>query len=477
MPPNAPLPTNNDSNYPAPQPGVPVRGAVDDQADRQSAADLIRRKVAAIYGDEPGAAQELAAAQAVVPRSRHQQYMYDLNQSGRSLVEIQTIWHEYYNALSNEEKHQVWQEFYSANQNTTYQQQLQQAAPQPAVYAVPVPQAQLIPPLQPTFGPVQATPPKPLPPILTQPQPVVSSEPQPVAQTPYSAYTPFNPIVPAPTPQATASPQRPAINFGDPTRAVADIKKSILDKVSGSGKLKAKHHLQSLGFGLASGAAVLFIFLFGFFNEVILAPFIQPSRTASETPVIVDTASAIVSTTPKVIIPKINVEIPVDYSQTSTDAKTIETALDKGIVHYPTTVRPGEAGNAAFFGHSSNNIFNPGKYKFAFVLLHELVEGDTFYLTNDGKAYAYRVISRTVVEPTQVSVLGPVPGKTATATLITCDPPGTSLKRLVVVGEQISPDPGGNAVPVTPPVLTATEQSNLPGNGPTLWSRIWGSVF
>ena len=186
---------------------------------------------------------------------------------------------------------------------------------------------------------------------------------------------------------------------------------------------------------------VLIIFLFGFFNEVIIAPFIQPSRTAAATPLIVSSDSVAPTTTPEVIIPKINVEIPVNYSETSTNEADIENALENGVVHYPTTALPGQTGNAAFFGHSSNNIFNKGKYKFAFVLLHTLVPGDTFYLTYNGKVYVYKVISRTIVDPSNVGVLGPVPGQTATATLITCDPPGTSLHRLIVVGQQISPDP------------------------------------
>ena len=79
------------------------------------------------------------------------------------------------------------------------------------------------------------------------------------------------------------------------------------------------------------------------------------------------------------------------------------------------------------YGHSSNNIFNKGQYKFAFVLLHLLQPGDTFYLTKDGKVYVYKVFSKRIVEPTEVSVLLPVDGHQATATLITCDPPGTSL--------------------------------------------------
>lgn len=398
------------------------------QPDTNAAADLIRQKLAVLYAEEPNAQTEAAAIADVQPRyiSKHQQYLQDLQSSGKSWAEIQNAWHAYYAGLPDTEKHEVWQEFYATSNNSH--------AFQPQAYAA-------------------------------QPQPIESIQTQPVEQ-PKVIAADFTPI----------GPSQPAVSR--PTDTISDIKQRIRNTVSAGGKLGATDHLKSLMFGMASGAVVVFIFLFGFFNEFFITPFIQPNRQASETPVIVDPASAVVGEGTKVIIPKINVEIPTDFSLTSNDNKTIEEALDRGVVHYPTTVRPGQAGNAAFFGHSSNNIFNPGKYKFAFVMLHKLVEGDTFYLTYEGKAYAYEVISRRVVEPTEVGVLGPVPGQTATATLITCDPPGTSLKRLVVVGKQISPDPAGNAAPADQnvPVQTAFAD-DLPGNGPTLWSRFWGSVF
>jgi LPXTG-site transpeptidase (sortase) family protein len=228
------------------------------------------------------------------------------------------------------------------------------------------------------------------------------------------------------------------------------------------------------------GLLVLFIFLFGFFNEIIIAPFIHPNQQAGATPLIVGQGSVAPNGKDEVIIPKINVEIPVDYSQTTTNEDTIENALESGVVHYPTTVLPGQVGNAAFFGHSSNNIFNPGKYKFAFVLLHTLVPGDTFYLTKDHKLYSYKVISKKIVEPSDVSVLNNIPGQTATATLITCDPPGTSLHRLVVVGQQVSPNPAKNTEPTNATSISSIP-ANLPGNGPNLWQRyigtIWGKIL
>jgi LPXTG-site transpeptidase (sortase) family protein len=246
--------------------------------------------------------------------------------------------------------------------------------------------------------------------------------------------------------------------------------------VTANGKLSLKHHLQSLSFGLAIGFISLVIALFGLFNEVVIAPFIQPGRTASATPIIVDPSNVATTTDPEIIIPKINLEIPVDYTQTSNDEETIQNALEHGIVHYPSTVMPGENGNAAFFGHSSNNILNPGKYKFAFVLLHELQPGDTFYLTKDGKVYIYKVFDRKVVDPDQTEVLDNVPGHVATATLITCDPPGTTLHRLVVIGDQISPDPATNGAGTNTAATDSTVQQ-LPDNGPSLIQRIWDSIF
>ena len=246
----------------------------------------------------------------------------------------------------------------------------------------------------------------------------------------------------------------------------------VKHKVSAGGKLKAKHHIQSLLFGLGVGLVAMLILLFGFFNEVFIAPFIQPSRTNSSVPLIVSSDSVTASSQTEVIIPKINVQIPVNYGINSTNEAIIENSLESGVVHYPTTATPGQNGNAVFFGHSSNNIFNKGKYKFAFVLLRTLSVDDTFYLTYNGKVYVYKVISKRVVDPAEVGVLGNVEGQTATATLITCDPPGTSLKRLVVVGTQVSPDVASNSASSSVSLGNDNYAEQIPGNGPTLFNNL-----
>lgn len=413
-----------------------------DSSDK--AVELIRQKLAAIYRDEPDAKQELAEAlRPTEHHSRHQRHMQALHASGKTMSQIQAEWHQYYADLDDKGKHEVWQEFYSHSAQT--KQQTAQPAPQPATNPNPSPTSV---PVSPAINPLYAR------------QAAATATAIPAAAQPAAAAEPVAPF---------------QVETKADDRQPQQIQQQLRNTISSRGKLKAKHHLQSLLFGLGFGALVLVVVLFGFLNEVVIAPFIQPSRQVSATPIIVSPDSITPSDKNEVLIPKINVQIPLDFSAKSTDEKEFEAALDKGVAHYPTTALPGQNGNASFFGHSSNNIFNPGQYKFAFVLLNELVPGDTFYINYNGVAYAYQVYDKRIVEANEVSILNPVPNKAATAMLVTCDPPGTSLRRLVVWGEQVSPNPNGN-VAATPPAASAADTKTseaLPGNGPTLWGRIF----
>jgi sortase A len=376
------------------------------------AADVIRSKIQALYVDEPDVRAEMKDADAAMPRSKHQQFMHELSSSGRPLPEIQTRWHEYYTALPDSEKHEVWQEFYTLHATAAQQKQ----APAARNHT-------------PTAPRVQAA-------GFSQHQ--------------------FHQSIPADRIER---------------RSVADIKNQLTNRIKQRTRTPAKQHFQSLIFGLATGSVVLIILLFGFFNERFIAPFITPGRNVSATPIIIDPGSTAVGKESKVIIPKINVEIPVVYDEPSIEESAIQRALERGVVHYATTSQPGELGNSVIFGHSSNNILNQGKYKFAFVLLSKLNPGDTFYLTKDGTRYAYRVFDKKVVGPADFSVLEPVKGKPATATLITCDPPGTSINRLVVTAEQITPDPNAN-VASSAQKIANQQPKIIPGNAPSLWNRL-----
>lgn len=266
-----------------------------------------------------------------------------------------------------------------------------------------------------------------------------------------------------------------------PVASSASTAPSFLSKATTkSSHSRRKAHFQSLIFGLGMGLVVVFILMFSFFNERIVTPFIRPGQNVSATPIIVDPNNmGPVGKQSKIVIPKINIEAPIVFDEPSVDEKAIQKALERGVVHYAITPLPGELGNSVIVGHSSSNILNSGKYKFAFLLLKSLESGDTFIVQNNGKRYVYKVYNKFVTNPKDVSVLGPPPkSKKAIMTLITCDPPGMSTNRLIIQGEQIYPDPGKNTQSsVTPESITSSEPEELPSNAPSLWSRFVDSIF
>lgn len=132
---------------------------------------------------------------------------------------------------------------------------------------------------------------------------------------------------------------------------------------------------------------------------------------------------------------------------------------------------PGQTGNTVILGHSSNDVFDDGAYKFVFVQLDKLDKGDTFYLNYQGTRYTYSVTEKKVIDPTEVSQLIINTDKPL-ATLVTCTPPGTALKRLVVIAEQISPDP--SKATANTANATSSKLPNIAGNSPTLFERLFG---
>lgn len=416
-----PLPNQSTSGHPAVSSKSDISAVNNEQKSEASAAlELIRGKVDAIYDREPSALKEEQEILADGPHSKHQLFIKKLMDSGKGLAEIQTEWHQYYQKLPDSEKLQVWNEFYDSYDRLTKK-------------------------------------------LSTEPiNQTTSAESQLALPTAKQLPTITTPVL--------GSVQASDTNSVSSKKSVAQTKAELLDKVTARGKLTPRHHLQSLLFGLSMGFIVIVVVMFGFFNERFIAPFITPSHSASASPIIIDPNEQ-VSPESKVIIPKINVDVPVVYNLADNQEKTIQNALEGGVVHYPGTAVPGQNGNIVVVGHSSNNLLNKGKYKFAFVLLSRLQEGDTITMQYNGKRYVYKVYEKVVVRPSEISVLGPT-DKTSSLTLITCDPPGTSVSRLVVRAEQISPNPNSNLA-ATPSETAVTTPDIVPGNAQSLFERLF----
>jgi sortase A len=106
--------------------------------------------------------------------------------------------------------------------------------------------------------------------------------------------------------------------------------------------------------------------------------------------------------------------------------------LKKSLIQYPQTALPGQLGNAVVFGHSVlPQFFNPRSYLTIFSTLYKLKQGDEIDVSFDKSNYKYVVDEMYEIQPTDLSVLEQR-FDSKNLTLITCSPPGTVLRRLVV---------------------------------------------
>ncbi len=123
-------------------------------------------------------------------------------------------------------------------------------------------------------------------------------------------------------------------------------------------------------------------------------------------------------------IPKLNIQNAV--------VSTIDTDLSSHLVNFPGTAIPPGKGNAVIFGHSTlPPLFDQKNYKTIFSLVHTLVTGDTFLVTANNLTYNYKIYSISIVDATETSYLSQETDDSY-LTIITCTPPGTTWKRLII---------------------------------------------
>lgn len=111
---------------------------------------------------------------------------------------------------------------------------------------------------------------------------------------------------------------------------------------------------------------------------------------------------------------------------------TVDSDLSKHLVNYYGTSLPPDKGNAVIFGHSTlPQLFDSNSYKTTFTYLFELKAGDEIIAKIGKASYRYRIENIIVVDPENTAVLEQTYDDSY-ITLITCTPPGTIWKRLVV---------------------------------------------
>lgn len=136
-----------------------------------------------------------------------------------------------------------------------------------------------------------------------------------------------------------------------------------------------------------------------------------------------------------IFIPKINANAKIYPEIDSSDEKIFLPVLKKGVAHAKGTAYPGQAGNIYLFAHSTDSFLNINDYNAVFYLLGVLKNGDEIDIYYKNKLYQYFVQEKKVVASSAIKYLQPTDSEILT--LQTCYPPGTTIKRLIVIARPI----------------------------------------
>ncbi len=237
---------------------------------------------------------------------------------------------------------------------------------------------------------------------------------------------------------------------------------------------------------LLAGGLIVLVLLFVQFNTMLLGwvrAYVVPAKPAPGITELDPTLVGAIGPETKLIIPKINIDVPINLD---VDASSIEAqmkAMENGIMHFAiagANALPGQFGNFVVSGHSSNDAFTRGEYKFIFAKLDQAKEGDMIYVNYGGVRYTYAVRSTKVVNPEDTASLM-LGTSRKMLTIVTCTPLGTAKYRLLVFAEQVAPTDSTETPPpeTTPPGETPAGEVEpaMPGNSPTLFERFWNWLF
>ena len=142
-----------------------------------------------------------------------------------------------------------------------------------------------------------------------------------------------------------------------------------------------------------------------------------------------------------IVIPKIGANSNVVANVDAGNEKEYQDALQIGVAHAAGTAFPGtKEGNRKIylFAHSTDNWWNINRYNAVFFLLKELEPGDEIDIFYNNRRYVYETVETRTVEADEVQYLVEPSEDDEVLILQTCWPPGTTLKRLLVIAKPIA---------------------------------------
>ncbi len=258
-----------------------------------------------------------------------------------------------------------------------------------------------------------------------------------------------------------------------PEQAMDDIRSNLRARVTKQAKQvrNSRHFIP-----IAAAILVMLLFVLLQYNRLIIAnvqAYVSPGAVEPSNVIIDPNTDLVVSPEPRLILPKINVDVPVVWDAKPDNDSQMK-AMEKGVAWFGipgANSKPGQIGNTVLSGHSSNDWLDNGEYKFIFARLEQMKKDDTIYINYQGTRYTYVVTRTETVKPTDVDALIYETDKPM-LTLITCTPLGTALNRFLVTAEQVSPSP--SEAKAKPATSDSGANVEMPGNSPTFLQRVFG---
>lgn len=135
-------------------------------------------------------------------------------------------------------------------------------------------------------------------------------------------------------------------------------------------------------------------------------------------------------------IPKIDAKANIIPNIDAGNFDEYSKALKEGIAHAKGTNFPGQGKVIYLFSHSTDSSLNFSRYNAIFYLLGKLEKGDRISVYFLDQKYVYQVSQKVITSANDTSWLMDK-GDGEKLILQTCDPPGTSLRRLLIIADPV----------------------------------------
>ncbi len=130
---------------------------------------------------------------------------------------------------------------------------------------------------------------------------------------------------------------------------------------------------------------------------------------------------------------KFEISAPLIFSENATQ-KDLYKLLDSGVVYFPGSVLPGEAGQTIILGHSAPDGWPKIKYDWVFTRISELAEGDEIFVYFNHRKYVYKVTGKIFLDRGE-ELPQLLTNSENMLVLISCWPPGKDLQRIAVMAK------------------------------------------